>query len=949
MKRLPGPVEAACLLLVALGTWDVLFVYEENRCSMTYMFESPEYLRIKLPKKIASKYPSYGLYLYGEGDYAEESKKLKVTGIPVLFLPGNAGSYKQVRSLGSVALRKAQNMYYKYHFDFFSVDFNEELVALYGGSLEKQTKFVRACTKVILNLYKSRKVPPHSVAIVGHSMGGIIARALFTLRNFDPTLISLIITQATPHIAPVLPLDSYLTDFYTAVNSYWILNEKDLRNVTILSVGGGFRDYQVRSGLTVVPSLDAYNHTLNVVTSAVPMAWLSTDHLCIVWCKELVLATIRAFFDLIDPRTHQITTDPSQRMSVLHNRFVSYSLKASKNKPESSVTISGSLSRWTEIKTNRWTYTSPQFSAQDPEAKYFLLPLPTEGESDNNLYCRNMNLDTSNWIYGCGKNKESVCQEGINLSGKSELLQMFKIVKLKLEEYRSFSHFVIHISTTSVNKQLSIECEFFSAASRMMSTPVVHILSFGVSASKVVINSTGLMYVVQLQEFNQIYQAFKIQVKRDCPLSKEKKADIYRFHVPWSHEDSVIMTSGPSFTVISAKLQRARPANDTSVPELQLHTSAGCQYKITIRTSVFEVLGQLFRFHGVYLPMYVVANILLAYGGQLFHLHNKGHCLDFNVVLKHSAKPYKVIPFVHLFVFLLRYDWFKDIWAVLSLPELDAVILTKQDIYFPLVSFLFFFFGTAIAYWSGILFHLLLKHASSFWSVFCRSLVITKEPKPRLLNLCSFSIKILLLFISWTTCGALALILTYFLYFFKVLSLQASLETLKGILNLAPMQEATKKTHLDSSTTKEARDSPAAEGLSKEKDHSNSAGDKFLSASAIDEASDTLQIHITVLHLLNWIILLSAPSFIYWLKNLRYSRRLDPDPYGSVAIIAVLTTGVLINSQAASVKKSKLLKHAARLQLLLPIPMAAFGLVHLYRVPYFVTCSLVLHALCCLG
>ncbi|XP_042192094.1 GPI inositol-deacylase isoform X3 [Callorhinchus milii] len=614
MKRLPGPVEAACLLLVALGTWDVLFVYEENRCSMTYMFESPEYLRIKLPKKIASKYPSYGLYLYGEGDYAEESKKLKVTGIPVLFLPGNAGSYKQVRSLGSVALRKAQNMYYKYHFDFFSVDFNEELVALYGGSLEKQTKFVRACTKVILNLYKSRKVPPHSVAIVGHSMGGIIARALFTLRNFDPTLISLIITQATPHIAPVLPLDSYLTDFYTAVNSYWILNEKDLRNVTILSVGGGFRDYQVRSGLTVVPSLDAYNHTLNVVTSAVPMAWLSTDHLCIVWCKELVLATIRAFFDLIDPRTHQITTDPSQRMSVLHNRFVSYSLKASKNKPESSVTISGSLSRWTEIKTNRWTYTSPQFSAQDPEAKYFLLPLPTEGESDNNLYCRNMNLDTSNWIYGCGKNKESVCagkwnpfpfyalshrfkhfsvsQEGINLSGKSELLQMFKIVKLKLEEYRSFSHFVIHISTTSVNKQLSIECEFFSAASRMMSTPVVHILSFGVSASKVVINSTGLMYVVQLQEFNQIYQAFKIQVKRDCPLSKEKKADIYRFHVPWSHEDSVIMTSGPSFTVISAKLQRARPANDTSVPELQLHTSAGCQYKITIRTSVFEVLGQ---------------------------------------------------------------------------------------------------------------------------------------------------------------------------------------------------------------------------------------------------------------------------------------------------------------------------------------------------------------------
>ncbi|XP_067843878.1 GPI inositol-deacylase isoform X2 [Heptranchias perlo] len=945
MRWLPGIFQGFLLAFVGLGIWEVLFVYEENKCSMTYMFEYPEYLKIKLPKKLSTKYPSYGLYLYGEGDSAEASKYLKATGIPVLFLPGNAGSYRQVRSLGSVALRKAENIHNKFHFDFFSIDFNEELVALYGGSLEKQTKFVHACIKVILRLYKDQNVAPSSVAIVGHSMGGIVARALFTLPNFKPTLISVIITQATPHVAPVLLLDSYLIDFYTTVNNHWILKEKDLRNITILSVGGGFRDYQVRSGLTIVPSLGLYNNTLNVVTSAIPKAWLSTDHLCIVWCKELVLATVRAFFDLVDHHTNQITTDLETRMSVLHHHFVNYSEKDSEDNLESSVSFSGSSALWSEIKTYKWTYTSPEFSAQEPKAAYFILPLPSEGEPYSNLYCRNNNLEPSNWIYGCMKSNQSVCQEGIDLTGKAELLKMYKIVNFNLEEYRSFSHFVIHISKATVNKQFSIECEFLTAASRMMSTPVTNVLSFGASASRVVINSTGLMHNVQLQDFNKIYQAFEIHVESHCQFPHGKTTDVYRFHVPWSHEDSVV-TSVPSSTVIFAKLHRARPENDNSVPELQLHTARSCRYEITIRTSFFEVLGQLIRFHGVYLPMYVVANILLTFGRQLIHLYSEGHCSDFNIALSAAAKPYKVIPFVNLAVFLSRYDWFKAMWSILMLPEIDTLILNEQGISYPMISILLFLFGTAIAYWNGIFFCSLLKQLSFLWSIFHRPCIIKKEYEP--INLRSSSIMIFLLFIIWTTCGAVALILAYLLYLVQVLRLQASVQTMKGILNLAPKQETMKKAAMASSAKEEGGKSETTEYLPKEPEQLSLVSHKLLSVSDVEDAVDTLQIHITILNLLNWIILFSAPSFIYWLKNLRYARKLDPDPYGFVAIILVLTMGVLINSHTTLVKRSKLLKYAARLQLLLAIAMAAFGLVHLYRVPYFVTLSLVLHALCCL-
>lgn len=57
----------------------------------------------------------------------------------------------------------------------------------------------------------------------------------------------------------------YFIDFYTAVNNHWILKAQDLRNLTTLSVAGGFRDYQVRSGLAFLPRLSQHDSALSVV------------------------------------------------------------------------------------------------------------------------------------------------------------------------------------------------------------------------------------------------------------------------------------------------------------------------------------------------------------------------------------------------------------------------------------------------------------------------------------------------------------------------------------------------------------------------------------------------------------------------------------------------------------------------------------------------------------
>ncbi|XP_072731300.1 GPI inositol-deacylase isoform X4 [Ciconia boyciana] len=859
-RRLPAVAAlfyGALAALVLLGVRDVLFLYEENRCSMTYMYEYPEYLKIKLPKKTARRYPAYELYLYGEGNYAEENKNLLLTGIPVLFLPGNAGSYRQVRSLGSIALRKAEDVDFKYHFNFFSVNFNEELVALYGGSLQRQTKFVHECIKVILKLYRDREFAPTSVAIVGHSMGGLVARALLTLKNFKPDLINLLITQATPHIAPVMPLDKYLTDFYTAVNNHWILKAQDLRNLTTLSVAGGFRDYQVRSGLAFLPRLSQHDSALSVVSSAVPRAWVSTDHLSIVWCKELILATIRAFFDLIDENTRQITEDPKKRMSVLNHHFVRHPAKIFEENPEAFKELTGAL-MWITVKASKWTYSV----YNDSDGKYFTFPLASHRKSYSHVYCANSMLDTSSWIYGCMNSNSSMCLEATDLSWRAELLPTTKVVMLKLQDYPSLSHVVIQVPPTVGNKY-TLDCEFFKEDSRTVQLPVTHLFSFGLSSSKILLNSTGLLYNVQLQHFNQIYQAFKIYIESHCQSLKERKPSVYRLHIPWSHEDSIIVAKVPSSTEISAKLHIAQPQNDSRVPELNIYSSSDCQYEVILKTSLLQVLGQIIRFHAGALPVYIVSNILLTYGGQLSTL-----------------------------------------------------------------------ISTGIAYWSGVFFSTSLRLFSSLWLTLFRPTVLQKDrlitPR-RLWGVLSLAL------VSWTTCGAFAVVIIYLQYLFKVIKLHVNVRAEQNMLNG------------DSDHLKETSQNSSIHTIKNQSStDSISEATQSLSNNTIAEAVNSLKMHVTVLNLFTWIVLLNLPSLIYWLKNLRYNVKLDPDPCRSTAIIIVCILEILMNSSTSEVKSSKLLKIAAKVPLPLSVAMLAFGQMHLYKVPHFVMFSLLLHVLCCI-
>lgn len=931
MKIASALFNGILLLIVVLGVRDVFFAYERNRCSMTYMFEYPEYQKIKLPKKAARFFPAYELYLYGEGSSAEMNKQLSLNGSPVLFLPGNAGSYKQARSIGSIALRKAENIDYRYHFDVFSVNFNEELVAFYGGSLQSQTKFVNICVKAILHLYKNQEFPPQSVIIIGHSMGGLIARALFTLKTFNPKLINLIITQATPHVMPVLTIDYYLTDFYAMVNNYWILNAKELQNVTVLSVAGGFRDFQVRSGLTFLPASDLYTSALSLVSTSVPRTWASTDHLSIVWCKELILATARALFDLIDEQTKQITNDPEKRMMVLSHHFVRHPAKQYESAYETITSVSV-FSTWVLVETRNWKHSVTGACSET----YFAFPLLDKRNVNSHFHCRSTHLYTHSWIFGCEEGSAK-CLKVEDLSWNTELLPSAKSVTLKLDKFPTTTHFIIYQPQTN-NTVFSVECEFLKEELKTEQLPVTHALSFGFSSSNIKINSSGLLHVLQLQGFSKIYQAFDILIEKSCKESKENTPNIFKLHVPWSHED-IIRTSSDAHLKLFAKLHDPQPQNDSRVVTLMLYTSQDCNYEVTIYTSFLQMMGQMIRFHGATLPVYIVSNLLLAYGAQLYALSSKGHCLEFDATLDMAAKPYKVDPIINICRFLLGYEWFKDTWGSIGLPQLDSSELHSLGLLFPVASLLLFMFGTGVAYWSGFFFKFIIGIVAAVWKRLKRDAMIPNES--RNFTKMVFVEALLFSLLCWRTCGALSILLVFIRYFIKVVKMQSELWRHPLSNNGASRQTPNSK-HLSNESSGTTTDLDDLVPTSQQETSNHPHFDlDFMTA------SDSLKMHITIMNLLLWLTLLVLPSFIYWVKNLRYNIQLNPDPIRLLAMPLAFAVIILMNSTVVSMKSSKLLKTAAQLQLPFSILIVAFGTLHLYRVSYFVVFSLLIHALTC--
>ena len=358
--RIPLPILVPLLIviLVPLGAaWRTIlspeFAGGPKRCAMTYM--NPAYFPVP-GLNASSNEGNYAVWLYrerggvgltpdaamasvGSGGGSGCGTRVWKTGrsIPGLFVPGNAGSYRQVRSVASETARRVDARRTSHQtssspsvpgdtresapgnapvgIDWFALDFNEELSAFHGWLLRRQTAFTSHALAKILETYP----PGTPVVIAGHSMGGVVARgALLELGKEgaygSSALDATLITLATPHADSPAATAPSAARAHRDINDAWIgkRHTRVTSRVAMVSVGGGDADRQVTRvhakpptrWLNAKKTKNAKNaktkNAIHTTAGSIPGASsnVSADHRAIAWCQQVIVPAAETFLDV---------------------------------------------------------------------------------------------------------------------------------------------------------------------------------------------------------------------------------------------------------------------------------------------------------------------------------------------------------------------------------------------------------------------------------------------------------------------------------------------------------------------------------------------------------------------------------------------------------------------------------------------------------------------------
>lgn len=162
----------------------------------------------------------------------------------------------------------------------FTINYNEELSAFYGGTIEQQTDFMAKSVRAILSLYPAGG--DRKLAIVAHSMGGVVVRAALARGLLTSDEIMLYVTLGSPHQYSIISVPT-LQRFTKTANVP--------TNVPCVSVSGGIRDLQVRPAITMV------DECITVRAESLYGSWFSHDHQSLVWDNNLNRAVCRSIYD----------------------------------------------------------------------------------------------------------------------------------------------------------------------------------------------------------------------------------------------------------------------------------------------------------------------------------------------------------------------------------------------------------------------------------------------------------------------------------------------------------------------------------------------------------------------------------------------------------------------------------------------------------------------------
>lgn len=303
MARLLPLLAALSVLLTALFVADTISSKRfSSKCEMTYSW--PVYSPVSW-----RGFPTHNKYQLYRVDMKQQRERL--SGVPVLFLPGHLGSYKQARSLSRHLWDLDPTL-----FDVFALDFAEEPTGLNGNFIRDQAAFTNEAIRAIMREYKRQSkrsnkiVLPESVIVVAHSMGGVVARTAEMLPNYKRRSIQHVVALGVPYETPSFQFDSEVNALYEKMHA-----KKD-GDVVYVAVSGGHKDTLVTASFTSVDSVAEPSHAFAALTAAMPTVQTPVDHFCLLWCHQLLKLVAKSLYNAVDLETRELMSDPSIRLAV---------------------------------------------------------------------------------------------------------------------------------------------------------------------------------------------------------------------------------------------------------------------------------------------------------------------------------------------------------------------------------------------------------------------------------------------------------------------------------------------------------------------------------------------------------------------------------------------------------------------------------------------------------
>ncbi|XP_054729003.1 GPI inositol-deacylase isoform X2 [Anastrepha obliqua] len=638
------------------GVYNINVEVEQNACQMTYMFEKPQFSRVYFSDN--EYFPHYGLYYYNEGRIPKDVETIHLNGAPVIFVPGNGGSYKQVRSLASVALRKRRGNAADVHLDYFTIDFKEELSALYGNYLERQTIYLKACIKAVLKMYANNKIAEREVVIIGHSMGAVVAYAV--LRDVEISkYINTIISLSAPIKKPLIIVDKKIDEFYKNITDYMsnarssfkpnentnfcsttssrnLLNhhfdytDSILKNVLLISIGGGNRDLLVQPGLTISTFSDLHSMTMSI-----PKVWISCDHLSAVWCLQLMLVINRYMFDISTRDAYNYVyfiKDRILREQVAVNHFV---------KPNILLPKEINIEQKAKNKTI-WSEDSRRsFSKgfrEGPRSNFIQL-IPLWKHKHYHLYVNVLHLDHGDFLFGCSvkstRNENMFCKDGISLSHHFQTLpspknQLRSVAILDINNlrntYANWSHIGLFVHATRAPTFYSIDIHNPKERQIYLKVPRWSTLQ---KTSLVNESVQGTLYFkIFIQGLEETYPTIELRVE---PLTcmGDLKPIIIKMCIPWAPgftKYQTLLDPSADFFYVNVPVSSPIGYNSSRNPiSLEIFLDSSCRYHISYKFSVAGTMSKVVQQFYQWIPSHLTAVMLIILKNQIWHFGCESH------------------------------------------------------------------------------------------------------------------------------------------------------------------------------------------------------------------------------------------------------------------------------------------------------------------------------------